>query len=45
MELSNRETIERIGQVQVAVLSAASPVTLAAAGAALPIDAWLRPRG
>jgi dethiobiotin synthetase len=44
MELSNRETIERLGDVAVATLPRAAsgaPADLAAAGAALPIDAWL----
>lgn len=41
---SNRETIARIGQVEVATLAAVTgptPAALAAAGAALPLDRWL----
>lgn len=43
IELSNRATIERISGVPVAGLPRATPDTLAAAGAALPLDDWLRP--
>ena len=41
---SNRETIARIGQVEVAALAPvaeATPAALAAAGASLPLDRWL----
>lgn len=43
IELSNRRTIERIGQVPVAVLPRTRPDrdALAAAGAELPLDDWL----
>jgi dethiobiotin synthetase len=41
MERSNRETIERLGGVPVATLPATTPATLAAAGAGLPLSAWL----
>ncbi len=41
MQLSNRETVERLGEVPVATLAPATPATLAEAGAALPIGAWL----
>jgi dethiobiotin synthetase len=44
LERSNRKTIERLGEVPVSTLpyvARASPALLAAAGAALPIDAWL----
>jgi dethiobiotin synthetase len=44
MEISNRETIERLGRVEVVGLprvSAFTPGALAEAGAALPLDRWL----
>jgi dethiobiotin synthetase len=44
LERSNRETIERLGEVPVSTLpniAGASPALLADAGALLPIDAWL----
>ena len=44
LELSNRATIERLGEVEVAALEEVAPVTaaaLAAAGSRLPYDAWL----
>ena len=43
MERSNRETIARMARVEVATLPAVglAPADLAAAGAALPVDAWL----
>ena len=41
MELSNRETIERLGGVQVAALPRTTPAALADAGASLPISDWL----
>ena len=43
MERSNRETIARMARVEVATLPSAGvgPADLAAAGAALPVDAWL----
>lgn len=45
MERSNRATIERLGEVRVSTLRElpnGAPATLAAAGAALPLDAWLQ---
>jgi dethiobiotin synthetase len=44
LERTNRETIERLSGVRVACLARASPASLAAAGAALPLDAWLEAR-
>ena len=41
MEESNRETIERLGDVIVAVLPALSPSDLAGAARELPLDLWL----
>jgi len=43
MERSNRETIARMARVEVATLPAVGvgPADLAAAGTALPVDAWL----
>jgi hypothetical protein len=43
MEQSNRDTIARVGRVDVAGLPATSPdvADLAAAGATLPLDEWL----
>lgn len=41
LERSNRETIERLGEVPVATLAPATPATLAEAGAGLPLSAWL----
>jgi dethiobiotin synthetase len=45
MERSNRETIARLGRVDVATLPPVRPgaAELARAGAALPLDAWLAP--
>src|SRR3954471_9171994 len=43
MELSNRETIERFGEVPVIGLPRTDPAGLAAAGAALPVSDWLSP--
>jgi dethiobiotin synthetase len=46
MEISNRATIERLGEVPVLTLprlAAGRPELLAAAGARLPVDSWLRP--
>jgi dethiobiotin synthetase len=45
MEHSNRATIARLGDVEVATLSSTSPAydDLARAGAALPFDAWIGP--
>ncbi|HVF77687.1 MAG TPA: dethiobiotin synthase [Solirubrobacteraceae bacterium] len=45
MEHSNRATIERLGDVEVATLASTSPAydDLARAGAALPFDAWIGP--
>jgi dethiobiotin synthetase len=46
VEESNRATIAALGAVEVATLatlSEATPATLAAAGASLPLDAWLPP--
>jgi dethiobiotin synthetase len=47
MEQSNRETIARTAQVEVATLPSVglAPADLAAAGAALPVDTWLGERG
>jgi dethiobiotin synthetase len=42
IELSNRETVERLGDVRVAGLPPTDPDSLAAAGALLPLDDWLR---
>jgi dethiobiotin synthetase len=45
LERSNRETVARMGDVEVAVLptlARAEPALLAAAGAALPLERWLR---
>jgi dethiobiotin synthetase len=46
MERSNRETIARLGRVDVATLPPVRPeaAELARAGAALALDAWLAPR-
>ncbi len=44
LELSNRETIERLGEVPVATLpyiSRPTPELLATAGGLLPLDAWI----
>jgi dethiobiotin synthetase len=41
IELSNRETVERLGETTVTGLGPATPGDLAAAGASLPLDAWL----
>ena len=44
MERSNRETIARLGEVEVATLppvARADPELLAAAGAELPLERWL----
>lgn len=41
LEESNRTTIAALGDVEVATLSATTPAGLAAAGASLPLDAWL----
>lgn len=43
IELSNRETVERLAGVPVTGLPHTGPDRLAAAGAALPLDAWLGP--
>ena len=46
MERSNRETIARLGEVEVAtlpLLARAEPELLAAAGAGLPLERWLGP--
>ena len=42
IELSNRETVERLGGVPVSGLPPTDPDSLAEAGAALPLDDWLR---
>lgn len=47
LELSNRETIARLGKVEVATLAAVQspdPAELARAGAGLPWQQWLSPR-
>src|SRR5829696_6677867 len=41
IELSNRQTVERLGRVAVAVLPATRPGDLAEAGARLPLSDWL----
>ena len=41
IERSNRETVERLAGVPVSGLPPTSPATLAAAGAGLPLEAWL----
>jgi dethiobiotin synthetase len=41
IEQSNRETVERLSGVPVSGLPPTSPLQLAAAGAALPLDSWL----
>jgi dethiobiotin synthetase len=41
IEESNRATVERLGDVIVSTLPHTSPSALAAAGASLPVDAWL----
>jgi dethiobiotin synthetase len=41
IERSNRATVERLGGVAVSGLATATPGTLAAAGATLPLDDWL----
>jgi dethiobiotin synthetase len=41
IERSNRETVERLTGVAVSGLAPATPHTLAAAGAALPLRDWL----
>jgi dethiobiotin synthetase len=41
IERSNRETVERVSGVAVSGLPPATPATLAAAGATLPLDDWL----
>jgi dethiobiotin synthetase len=41
MEHSNRETIERLGDVRVSGIARTSPDGLAAAGASLPLQDWL----
>ena len=41
LEESNRATIAALGAVDVVPLSEATPAGLAAAGASLPLDAWL----
>jgi dethiobiotin synthetase len=41
IELSNRETVERLGGVAVSGLPPTDPASLAAAGAELPLDVWL----
>jgi len=48
MERSNRDTIARLGEAEVAVLpivARADPALLAAAGATLPLEAWLSAAG
>ena len=41
LEESNRETIERLGDVIVTVLPAVSPDDLSRASRDLPVDLWL----
>jgi dethiobiotin synthetase len=42
IELSNRETVERLSGVAVSGLPPTSPLELALAGERLPLDGWLR---
>jgi dethiobiotin synthetase len=42
IEVSNRATVERLGGVPVSGLAPTDPDSLAEAGAALPLDDWLR---
>jgi dethiobiotin synthetase len=42
IELSNRETVERLSGVAVSGLEPTSPLELALAGGRLPLDRWLR---
>jgi hypothetical protein len=42
IELSNRETVERLSGVAVSGLEPTSPLELALAGERLPLDRWLR---
>ena len=42
IEQSNRATVERLGGVRVHGLPSTTPERLAEAGAALPLDDWLR---
>jgi dethiobiotin synthetase len=41
LEQSNRETVERLGAVPVAILPECTPASLSEAAAALPMDDWL----
>jgi len=41
IEVSNRETVETLGEVKVWTLGAVSPARLSEAGARLPIDTWI----
>ena len=41
MEVSNRETVERLADVRVSVLAPTRPDGLAEAGASLPLEHWL----
>lgn len=41
IELSNGETVERLGEVPVSALQQTTPARLAEAGGSLPLDAWL----
>jgi dethiobiotin synthetase len=41
IELSNRETVERLGGVAVSGLPPTDPASLASAGSHLPLDEWL----
>jgi dethiobiotin synthetase len=41
IELSNRATVERLGDVPVSGLPPTDPASLAQAGAGLPLDDWL----
>jgi hypothetical protein len=43
MERSNRDTIERFGEVPVMGLPCTDPNSLAQAGALLPVSDWLSP--
>jgi dethiobiotin synthetase len=45
LEESNRETVARLGTVEVSVLATTTPGDLAAAGQTLPLDSWLSHNG
>ena len=45
LEESNRETVARLGAVQVSVLAPITPADLATAGESIPLDDWLSHNG